>query len=183
MCGRVESHQELRKCVPDTGCGQHAAVGTLSTLPREVHVLDGSPRQAELGVGQSHQPGPAIGLRWSPHAWGRPVEGLFTETVGVFQIKPMDVGSPDQRQIGLARSTPPQPQGAWGCASGAASARPRPGPGCPARWVWADSCIWRGGYASSYGRQPRRGPGPNHTARAPRGVRASVLTRCAVRHT
>ena len=56
-------------------------------LPRQVHFLDGPPRQTELGVGQRHQPRPAIGLLWSPHAWRGPVEGLFAEAVGVLQIK------------------------------------------------------------------------------------------------
>jgi hypothetical protein len=51
-----------------------------------VHILDGSPRQAELGVGQRHEPGPAVGLLRSPHARSGPVEGLLAETVGVFQV-------------------------------------------------------------------------------------------------
>ncbi len=75
-----------------------------------MHVLDRPPRQAKLGVGQRDQPGPAIGLLWSPHSWRSPVERLLTEAVGVFQIEPMHVRPPDHRQVRLAWSAPPQPQ-------------------------------------------------------------------------
>jgi hypothetical protein len=110
VCRRVECHQELRKSLSDAAWGQHATVGALWALPRQVHVFDGSPRQAQLGVGQRDQPGPAIGLLRSPHTRCGPVERLLAEAIGVLQVKPMDVGSPDDRQVGLPRSAPPQPQ-------------------------------------------------------------------------
>jgi hypothetical protein len=48
-----------------------------------MHVLDRPPRQAQLGVGQGHQPGPAIRLLGGPHAGRGPVERLFAEAVGM----------------------------------------------------------------------------------------------------
>jgi len=75
-----------------------------------VHILDAPPRQAELRVGQGHQPRPAIRLLRSPHAWRSPVEGLLAEAVGVLQIKAVHVRPPQHGQIGLAWSAPPQPQ-------------------------------------------------------------------------
>ena len=75
-----------------------------------MHILNGAPGQAELGVGQHHYPGPVVSLLRSPYAWGGPVEGLFTKSIGVFQIEPPDVGPPEQGEIRLAGSAPPQPE-------------------------------------------------------------------------
>src|SRR6266581_2477159 len=57
-----------------------------------------------------HEPGPAVGLLWSPHTRRGPVEGLLAEAVGVFEVKAMHVRSLQHGQIGLVRSAPPQPQ-------------------------------------------------------------------------
>src|SRR5207302_1789187 len=110
VCRRVECRQELWKCLTDTARGQRTAIGALGRLPWQVHVLNGPPRQAELGVSQGDEPCPAIGLLRSPHPRGGPVERLLAEPVGVLQIKAVDVRSPDHRQVRLAWSTPPQPQ-------------------------------------------------------------------------
>lgn len=79
-------------------------------LPWQVHVLDGPPRKAELGVGQGHEPRPAIGLLRSAYAWRGPIKRLLAETVGMLQVESVHVGSPDHRQVRLARSAPPEPQ-------------------------------------------------------------------------
>jgi hypothetical protein len=82
--GCIERAQELRKGLTDTGWREHRAIGVLGPLPGQVHVLDGPSCQAELGVGQHHQPGPAIGLLRGPHPRRGPIQGLFTKTVGMF---------------------------------------------------------------------------------------------------
>src|SRR6188474_1327307 len=58
--GRVEDDQELRKPLAHAGRSQGLAGGTLRSLPGEALIVDGTTGQAELGVGEQHQPGPAI---------------------------------------------------------------------------------------------------------------------------
>ena len=81
--GRVEGDEELRKRLAHPGGGQGTALGALGPFPGQTSILDGAAGQAELGVGQQHQPGPAIGLLGVADARRGPVEGLLTEAVGV----------------------------------------------------------------------------------------------------
>src|SRR5215217_3143901 len=60
--GRVEGGQELRKRLADAGGREGAAVGALGPFPGQADVRDGAAGEAELGVGEQDQPGPAVGL-------------------------------------------------------------------------------------------------------------------------
>src|SRR3954463_8342174 len=73
--GRVEGDQELRKRLADAGGCEGATVWPLGALPGETPILDSAAGQAELGVGEQHQPGPAISLLGVADARGGPVEG------------------------------------------------------------------------------------------------------------
>ena len=81
--GRVEGCQKLRKRLAHAGGRERASVGTLGALPGQAPVVDGAAGQAELGVRQQHQPGPAVRLLGVTDARGGPVEGLLAEAVGV----------------------------------------------------------------------------------------------------
>src|SRR4051794_6793885 len=72
--------------------------------------LNGAAGQAELGVGQQHQPGPAIGLLGVPDARRGPVERLLAEAVGMLQIEAMHIGAPEHGQRRRPGAAPPQPE-------------------------------------------------------------------------
>src|SRR4051794_13568602 len=108
--GRVEGDQELRKRLADAGGCEGATVWPLGALPGETPILDSAAGQAELGVGEQHQPGPAISLLGVADARGGPVEGLLAEAVGVLQVEAVDVRSPEDGEVGRTRAAPPQPE-------------------------------------------------------------------------
>src|SRR3954463_11991626 len=108
--GRVEGDQELRKRLAHAGGCEGATGRTLGALPGEMPVLDGAAGQAELGVGQQDQPGPAIGLLGVADAGRGPVERLLAEAVGMLQVEAVDVCPPEDSEVGCAGATPPQPE-------------------------------------------------------------------------
>lgn len=81
-------------------------------FPREALVRDNGARQPELGVGQQHQPSPAVRLLRVTHARSCPGEGLLAEAEGMLLVKLPDIGPTEQRQIGdaIAWPLPPQPE-------------------------------------------------------------------------
>src|SRR5688572_1435735 len=76
---RAEGDQELRKRLAHAGGCESTTGWTLGALPGEMPILDGEAGQAELGVGQQDQPGPAIGLLGVADAGRGPVERLLAE--------------------------------------------------------------------------------------------------------
>src|SRR3954462_1182101 len=85
--GRAERYQELRKRLAAAARGERAAGGALGPLPGQVHLVDSAPGEAQLRVGQQHEPGPAVGLRGMADPGRGPVERLLAEAVGVLQIE------------------------------------------------------------------------------------------------
>src|SRR6187402_334359 len=108
--GRVEGDQELRKPLAHAGGCEGTTGRTLGALPGEAPVLNGEAGQAELGVGQQDQPGPAIGLLGVADAGRGPVERLLAEAVGVLQVEAVDVRPPEHGEIRCARAAPPEPE-------------------------------------------------------------------------
>jgi hypothetical protein len=64
-------------------------------FPGETLVSDERARSAQLGIGEYHQPGPAVGLLRVAHARQHPVERLFEEAGRMLKVEPAD----DARQI------------------------------------------------------------------------------------
>src|SRR5215213_14146 len=77
--GGSKGYQELRKRLADAGRGERPAGGALEPLPGEGHVVNRPTGEAQLRVGQQHQPGPAVGLLRVAHAGRGPVEPLLAE--------------------------------------------------------------------------------------------------------
>ena len=70
------------------------------TFPWQPAIGDEWAGQAQLGIGEHHQPGPTVGLLGMAHAWKRPVERLFEETKGMFEVEPADIRAPDPVEVG-----------------------------------------------------------------------------------
>jgi len=109
-CGgrRAERAQQLRKPAVHP-IGRESRLGS-GPLPRQSGVGGDRAGQAQLGVGDQHQPGPPVGLGGMAGPWGGPAEGLLGEPDGVFQVEPADLGPPGQVQVELAGAGPPPPQ-------------------------------------------------------------------------
>src|SRR5438105_15696505 len=107
--GGTEGYQQLRKRLADAGRGERTAGGALGPLPGQMHLVDGPTGEAQLRVGQQHQPGPAVRLLWVAHAGRGPVEHLLAEAVGVLQIEAVDIRPPEHSQVRRAGPAPPQP--------------------------------------------------------------------------
>ena len=69
-----ERDQKLRKGLAHPAGCQRPAVGALRPLPAQVDVGNGPAGQAQLGVGEQDQPGPAVGLLGVADPRGGPVE-------------------------------------------------------------------------------------------------------------
>ena len=80
--GGPEGDQELRKGLANAGGGERTADGALRALPGQGHVVNRPAGEAELRIGQQHQPGPAVRLLRVAHAGRGPVEPLLAEAVG-----------------------------------------------------------------------------------------------------
>jgi hypothetical protein len=93
------------------------------TFPGQTTIGDEGAGQAQLGLGKHHEPGSPVGLLRMAHAWEGPVERLFEETKGMFEVESADIGSPDPVEVGdrrtrfllggvghTGRRLPPQPQ-------------------------------------------------------------------------
>ena len=106
--GTAEGGQEYGKGLTDPAGRE--AVGWPRPLPRQPAVVDDPTREAELGVGDDHQPGPAVGLLGVTDPGRRPVEHLFAEAERVFQVEAAHVGAPDQVQVGRPGPAPAQPE-------------------------------------------------------------------------
>src|SRR5258708_15057289 len=89
--------------------------GPLGALPREWLVAGKRTGKAQLSIGQHDQPRPAIRLFWMAQTWNGPIERLFEEAEGVFQIEAAHVGAPSAIQVwdglGILGRMPPEPEG------------------------------------------------------------------------
>jgi len=168
--GGTEGYQQLRKRLADAGRGERTAGGALGPLPGQMHLVDGPTGEAQLRVGQQHQPGPAVRLLWVAHAGRGPVEHLLAEAVGVLQIEAVDIRPPEHSQVRRAGPAPPQPQALGnprlaGQALDLEPALPSHEPSA----AYADS-LCAGGSGSWHARPPRPVPARGRTARALRGA-------------
>jgi hypothetical protein len=78
-----ECRTQVPKPAPDSGGCELAWRGRF--LPWMAQVLGQSASQAQLGVGDEQQPGPAVGGLGGAQFGAGPAEGLFPEAVGVLK--------------------------------------------------------------------------------------------------
>ncbi len=99
--GRAQEWQGGAKGAPHPIGRERARVQ--AAFPGEALVRDDGARQPEVGVGQEHQPGPAIGLLRVAHPRRRPGEDLCAEADGVLLVEPPDIGVGFQVKCAILR--------------------------------------------------------------------------------
>src|SRR5215217_4973800 len=106
--GRAEFHQKRRNnAVYSNRC---QAAGAVAPLPRQPPIRNTRPRYPELGESSHHQPRPAVRLLGMTHSRRCPSQGLFEKAEGMLQVEAPHISSPDEVEIGLSLTMPPQPQ-------------------------------------------------------------------------
>src|SRR5215208_7228091 len=106
--GRAEFHQKRRNnAVYSNRC---QAAGAVAPLPRQPPIRNTRPRHPELGESCHHQPRPAVRLLGMTHPRRCPSQSLFEKAEGMLQVEAPHISSPDEVEIGLSLTMPPQPQ-------------------------------------------------------------------------
>jgi hypothetical protein len=108
LCGRAQLRQKCQN--PTTNLHRRQSTRSVASLPRKPQVRDTRSCQAQLRVDDQHQPTPAVGLLGMAHSWGGPPQTLFEKAEGMLQIEAPHVRPPEQVQLRLSRTVPPQPQ-------------------------------------------------------------------------
>jgi len=133
---RADKRQHGGKGAPHPLGDERALVQ--AAFPGGVLVRDHRAGQPELGVGQEHQPGPAIGLLWVAHARGRPGGGSACRSGR--GVPGRSAGHRPARAGPHRGRFPPAPattaRVASACACGEATDPPRRAPACPGQSAW-----------------------------------------------